>query len=314
MYSWVQFTACGEKWKEVDYDVSMTKDLDVAIQLAGIEIDGPINTGDVFAPPVREVGGGLLIYHSGDRAKHRMKKGLLADFLNLTEGSDRKVAAFCRKWGVFGLCQHGVPMMHGPNLHCPVGAHPTARELECSGRRYALVAESISDIKRFAGAFDAILRIGAEMAQGKNANKVQWQAADGVINGSDFPVWTEEPIAPWNLSVYEARTYLMMLMRRLLHICNVKPRFLWNKEKESWQIDLDAYGLSNLPGLLAVELMISVAGKDGFAVCSACGRSYIPKRRPDPTRNNYCQKCGIRAAWRNASRKSREKMREQKVD
>jgi hypothetical protein len=54
---------------------------------------------------------------------------------------------------------------------------------------------------------------------------------------------------------------------------------------------------------------VLIPGKDGVAICLACQRSYIPDRRPDPTRRNYCPSCGRRAAVRDASRAYRERKR-----
>ena len=44
-------------------------------------------------------------------------------------------------------------------------------------------------------------------------------------------------------------------------------------------------------GGLAVQLTFAASQTDGFAVCSTCAGPYFPKRRPSPTRNNYCPIC-----------------------
>jgi hypothetical protein len=50
-------------------------------------------------------------------------------------------------------------------------------------------------------------------------------------------------------------------------------------------------------------------GKDGVAICSSCHGSYVPARRPDPTRRNYCPACRGSADARDASRAYRERKR-----
>jgi hypothetical protein len=75
-----------------------------------------------------------------------------------------------------------------------------------------------------------------------------------------------------------------------------------------WQIDLDAaHGRSNLLAVLTIQLMIRIADKDGFAICSICHRSYVPKRRPTATKRNYCDdaKCR-RQVWKHLKRQQRE--------
>ncbi len=53
---------------------------------------------------------------------------------------------------------------------------------------------------------------------------------------------------------------------------------------------------------LALQLLIAVTGTRGLAICTACTRPYAPKRRPNPNRRNYCQKCAHKTAVRDATR------------
>jgi len=67
-------------------------------------------------------------------------------------------------------------------------------------------------------------------------------------------------------------------------------------------------GLS-LPGALTLQLMSAFAGT-AITLCTACGRAYLPKRRPAANRSRFCPDCGIRAAWRESKRKARDPERE----
>ena len=75
-----------------------------------------------------------------------------------------------------------------------------------------------------------------------------------------------------------------------------------------WQIDHDSEGRSNLLAVLTIQLMIMIADKDGYAICSHCHHSYIPSKRPASTKRNYCwrEECK-RAAWRDSKRELRER-------
>lgn len=53
-------------------------------------------------------------------------------------------------------------------------------------------------------------------------------------------------------------------------------------------------GLS-LFGALSVQLLSAASGS-GFAVCSACGRAYVPERQPAHGRRRYCPPCRIDGA------------------
>jgi hypothetical protein len=57
---------------------------------------------------------------------------------------------------------------------------------------------------------------------------------------------------------------------------------------------------------LAAELLSVIPEPWGVFLCTSCGVVTIPQRRPSRGRR-YCEKCGIRAAWRDAQRRFRAK-------
>jgi hypothetical protein len=64
----------------------------------------------------------------------------------------------------------------------------------------------------------------------------------------------------------------------------------------------------SLIGALTVQLLASAAGS-GFSVCSACGKPYVPRRRPAAGRRQYCPSCGRAAALRDAKAAYRARLR-----
>ena len=105
--------------------------------------------------------------------------------------------------------------------------------------------------------------------------------------------------------------------RTLARTCGVRPaltmelnaplerhRFelVFHDDSSSWE------GMS-LIGALCVQLLAATAGV-GFAVCSACGRPYVPRRQPALGRRKYCPSCGRRAAVRAAKAAYRARQRE----
>jgi hypothetical protein len=65
----------------------------------------------------------------------------------------------------------------------------------------------------------------------------------------------------------------------------------------------------SLIGALTVQLLAAVTGA-GFAVCSACGKVFVPRRRsPAFGRRRYCRACGRSAALRDAKADYRRKLR-----
>ncbi len=272
-----------------------------SLELRGLSVDRPVQTGMVWGPRAEGLRDGSLVYDLREKNKRAAGTGLLIVFLELCEATDDAIYSFAKKWAVLGLCAHGLPCHHRLCAPCP--AQKTRPD-----ERYRRL-ESTESWRRFARCFQSLLQIGAAISGDKPGGKEDWLLADEILSGPDFPRWDAEP---WDSSMDLARIYLQALLRRLIEISAINVRFWSNDRTDRWQFDLDAQGISNLPGILTIQLLLAIAQADGFAVCSSCHRAYVPPRRPDPTRRNYCDKCGIRAAWRDAARQRRKKLREEK--
>ena len=61
--------------------------------------------------------------------------------------------------------------------------------------------------------------------------------------------------------------------------------------------------------LVARDLAFTVAKADGLAVCTGCGRGYIPRRRPRQGESNWCDDCRPTAAAAARMRRFRAKKR-----
>jgi hypothetical protein len=256
-----------------------------------------MKVGLVWAQAVTAVEGDFLVYAMGRMVKHNAARGLLRELLAAAE-SPEGIVRFCRRWGVLPLCEHGIPARHG----CAI--QPWRTEI-IDGIEIAYGRQAIAWAQTFATALESVLRIGVEMSAGRPGRSDDWDTANRIISGPDFGTWQEHPS---KLGIEVARLHLQILLRRLIEICDIRPRFFWNKATQSWQIDLDSdLNANNIPALLVIELIVTIADKDGFAICSSCHKAYIPTRRPDPSRRNYCQKCGTSAAQRDAAREYRKR-------
>jgi predicted RNA-binding Zn-ribbon protein involved in translation (DUF1610 family) len=90
-----------------------------------------------------------------------------------------------------------------------------------------------------------------------------------------------------------------------LRAFRVRPAILYDAQSKGFHARLR--GRPGLGSALALQLMTLACQSKGIAICSSCGRPFPPKRRPIPTRESYCPKCGIQAAWRDAQRRRRQK-------
>ena len=78
--------------------------------------------------------------------------------------------------------------------------------------------------------------------------------------------------------------------------------FSWNPDKNP---SLNLGG--SLFGALVLQLMLVISSVDSLVLCSSCGTPYLPSRKPNPNRKQYCSRCGKKVANRNAKRAERER-------
>jgi hypothetical protein len=107
-------------------------------------------------------------------------------------------------------------------------------------------------------------------------------------------------VAPrWDtLTVGDAGIYLSWIVQRWLDMVMVVPYLDWTEPKPTIKLRGQ-----ELPGALAIELLLIAARTEGWAMCAACQEFYEPKhRRPRAGQRTFCQKCGRQAANRYAQR------------
>jgi len=152
--------------------------------------------------------------------------------------------------------------------------------------------EPISTWRFLAGRLSTLRRIGAELNSEKLGSEIDWR-----MLGNEAPG-----------SLPEGRFGLMSQIRRLVSKAKLRPRLYWYDALGQWQIDHDSESRSNLLAVLTIQLMVTIADKDGAAICSHCHRWYFPSKRPASTKRNYCQReeCK-RSAWRDSKRELRRK-------
>lgn len=234
--------------------------------------DRPLKTAATWGPKFIKLEGANLVFDA-DRSQTRPSgTGLLREFLRLSNASDDDIAYFSRKWG---------------------GLH-----LEPVKRPGLTFVEPTQVWRDLAVRLDSILRVSAAVNAGNTGDADDWEKLHQ--NPEDA-----------KKSLKEARFCLMSQVRRLVEQAGVRPRLYWNDGVGGWQIDLDSDGRSNLLAVLTIQLMFTAAGKDSFAICSGCRKSYPPARMPSPGRRNYCDECREKGVqFRDAMRERRRRARE----
>lgn len=268
---------------------------------------------EVRAPPLAEVFDTSI---TGVRymTRRRTPLDLLERFCRIADAPDttRSVVAFARRWGLLGLCEHGLP-----NAGCP-RHHREARSAEHEAREHPAWLwwsgrESFLHWKALALAFDSMLRIGLDLNRGRPGQSLDWQLAAIGLSGDlgegvlgDW--WVEGIILPdpdeltrrTPKGLRSARDDYQTLMQWLIGLSHLRPQF--EPRGRNWNIELASPGSAgNLPAILTAQLLLRVGSSSKQTQCWECSRWFVPRRN----QRKYCDRCGIHAAWRVAQRKRR---------
>jgi hypothetical protein len=268
-------------------------------ELGRVAPDRPLPAGELsFVPKAIWLEDGNIVSDiwSGFR-KARPGAGMLDTFVGLHDSSDEVILSFAKKWGTMFLCEHGLPYFHG-------STHNVFGWGECQPVKDGkLYVESADHWRRLSAVAYAIMNIAAELNQDRRGNSDDWRIANiEYLHGADLSSDKMQ-------NVGRERECLSHLVTDWIQIGGIGPKLQWSVDRRQWEMTL-ASDHGTPFGALGLKLMMAISEKDGLAVCSSCHKSYIPLRRPDPTRRNYCPQCGSRAAWRDAARERRKRLRD----
>lgn len=204
---------------------------------------------------------------------------------------DHAVLKYARRYGALRLCvEHGMPDCSAPG--CTTGK------------------ELIKHWRIWTGMVRSILRISSDLHRERRRD----DSADWRVVLSAFPELTGVPVPHWSftgdyplVSLTERRTTFTLeeseawlaarnkaRLRRelaeyvngLLDLGGVRPRIAWHRDGVRFRLDG-----SGLFAALARQLAFAVARIDGLAVCSSCGKAFVPDRRPRQDQLSWCKKC-----------------------
>lgn len=276
---------------------------------------------------------------------------MLNDFIGLADRPAERIRNFARRWGVLQICRHDLPATHnlptyslerrpgeeGPGGNPGAPADPAewklldpaewqpvdpdwgkpsgcdARKLPEDPRWYW---EAIARWREYAREARTMLLVAKTLHDGQPVRREDWASI-----GLDIPDYHDPHSAA--LARQQERNHLAGLVTQWLTWGGIRPVVQWGVQAERKRpngrkvefarphIELDPQGLF---GVLALQLMTALSRVDGIAFCSACGKPYMPKRKPAAGRRSFCnnETCRLRAAWRLAKRDERIRKRQPK--
>ena len=248
---------------------------------AGVELDGQ---SLLFSYPVR------IRRHSSRALQFRKIRAgakLLTSFVTLDEAPAERILAYARQYGPLGFCQHGdaghrlLPQGCSPRVCTTATGQPAVRE-------------DTQWWRNLAGHARALLNVAAQLSKGRVDDSALARLNPELLFSAARP---RQP--------REAASFVVYGMELWLRFFQVRPHTTYNSRRK--RIEVKISGMPPLPGALALQIMLVLTRWSGIAICSSCGRLFSPSRRPNPNRNAYCKGCGVRAAWREAQARRRER-------
>lgn|GEM_PF-2992011 len=219
------------------------------------------------------------------RAKARPDSRLLTRFIELADASDDKILAYARQYGRLGLCEDG-------ELQHLADDYADCIQVGRDAKFVEQVERWRENVKRVRALLNAI----AQFSKSRKVSDRTLIALSPKLSLSAAAL-RKARIAGWS--------FIAAWTQMWLRAFRVRPVILYDPQTKRFHARLR--GRPGLGSALALQLMTLACQSKGIAICSSCGRPFPPKRRPNPTRESYCPKCGIRAAWRDAQRRRRQK-------
>jgi hypothetical protein len=253
--------------------ISFIRDLVPALTDEEGELERSISSRFWRAPRRLEIDRGHLVWYARPSERVSAAPGMLEQFVALSDASAEQIAAYARRWGVLGLCEpHHRPMtgLTGP-FHAKSRSHANCGSMSVN-------REPITAWRRLAKPMRSVMLLAAA---GDDPDELRRPENWRGLGRRHLDALRAEPA----LAARDVRIFVRTIVGRLLVAADVR-------------ITLDHWGGAGLAiggygvlGALALELAIVVTGTRGFAMCSSCGRPYVPSRRPAAGRRRYCPEC-----------------------
>jgi hypothetical protein len=229
-----------------------------------------------------------MTWQDVEAAQVRSHQSLLADWLEIAREpyQPKALRTFVERWGVPEICQHGLPDAHtGPVITDPDLVATGCEPVMVDGRG----AVRVSDVLHWARQTRADLVLAAELrARRETRGRSKQTAAD-----EDLQL-----------------TELAAAVDRLMAWCGVRPHFVWWRAVEAPKLRLQAWGPL---GAVALQMALALTQTHALAMCDGCGVPFVPSQVRRGDRRSWCQACGLKAAQREASRRYRERKRDERA-
>jgi hypothetical protein len=286
---------------------------ELAWEIANLALaKGPLRVGNWPRPAWVSVDGSVVRYALADReargpggsvwrfaAVEERSEAMLRGFVRLADVSDARLPArlrrFAPRWGVLGLCRHGLPATHPITVEmlpletpCGLWMQPTGTEPVSLWREYARQARAVLDV---AAALVSEEVAATELRPGlQSPTASEQEAAAWSIALRPFPPGSTAPPVLGDLlqgpdRVTQRRWLLDRAIARWTNVAGIQlvPDFAGPQPVR--------LGVRSLFGALAVQLLFAVVRAPFTRSCAGCGKLFSPSRKPRGDEKSWCPRC-----------------------
>jgi hypothetical protein len=195
----------------------------------------------------------------------------LRSFIALDGADGKRIARFAQRWGVLGICEHGLPASHNTGVHVYFGSplwDKTARveyQKSCFPMQLSdgLYSEPLAEWRFWTELANRIVRIGADLQSNQPGKTSDWQAMgyepwhfEGLFGGNTHPSM------PPPLGF--GKVLLADYITEWLVITGVNPAFYWSRGR--WIFKLGTSAVDKLLATIGVQMLLLINRSTGFSL------------------------------------------------
>lgn len=242
---------------------------------------------------------------------------MLGDFMDLADPADEDaVARYAERWGMLGLCAHGLPATHDKST-LPESLRRPGRSIdwgpgEVEDRCVVSFFESepIATWRYWAGQARALLVVSARLAAGQPGGDAEWAELQApgpwarnwppaepltfAARGSDGKERSfhslEEVFGTHTMAQVVAlqRRSAGETLQHWLTLAGVGLTVSWKGASPDM-----TWRSGGLFGALGMKLLLAASRVEGWALCTGCAKPHIPSRQARRGAGRFCADCRV---------------------